>query len=763
MKRNETVQTDQPAADAAPALEKTPPLWLAAGITLLLTSLMALVYFYFKKGAGPKTPPVSEPAISKPAVPDPPRSEPVLETPLEKVVPEPAPSFAPLRMEQVMKLSGPVLALGVAYFAQGIFGSTIGEGGMENWIWLGGITISNRLWLGTGLYLLALLTWAMGAPAVHSPGSALQPVAPEVSRPRSLPRTLLIGSLGIYVLSILMFLTGGETGLVRVLWAVGLICFIASQLPLPGMQADAHLGAEGSPRFRWQDWLLLAFVLGAAFWLRFYKLALIPDDFHGDMASYGEVARSYLTGDQKEIFGYAYSGIPLMAFFPGAFSMAVFGINIFGLQMSAVLGGMFSLLAIYLLVWRLFNSHRLALLTTVLVTINVVHIHFSRIAFCMDPWPFGYFALFFLVDGLKARRPASFGLAGVFLGFCLQMYFPGRVLAFIIGFFLIHAFFHRRSWITENLPGLALMLAGTLVAMGPALAFHLTHWDVFVQRAREVFIFAPGEMGHLLNKYNTTSPFMVLLTQIKLTLLMFNQSGDTSSHVGFPHPMFNFLVSPLIVLGLGSALRRWKDAGMFMALIWLALMAVLGSILTVDAPPWPHLVGIVPAAALLIAVALDQLIELVGRVFDDQARILISVLLVIFLVMVGVINWDQYHQTVKDNGSITTMIGRYIGSLPEDVTACSLVSGTPLAVRETAFLAWPRKLVDIQPDAPDSSLDDCTGDSLVWVISPENIGRLNAVRERWTDGVVQNYTFPHYDYTLTFYLVNVDPPVIPAK
>ena len=37
-------------------------------------------------------------------------------------------------------------------------------------------------------------------------------------------------------------------------------------------------------------------------------------------------------------------------------------------------------------------------------------------------------------------------------------------------------------------------------------------------------------------------------------------------------------------------------------------------------------------------------------------------------------------------------------------------------------------IVDIKPDAPDSELDTCTGSSIVWVISPENIARLDAIR-----------------------------------
>jgi 4-amino-4-deoxy-L-arabinose transferase-like glycosyltransferase len=674
-------------------------------------------------------------------------------------------SFPNLFLEKTKKIvssaAGPLGGLVIAYFAQGVFDSTDGRGALQNWIWLNNMSIPTRLWLGAGGFLISMLIWIFATPVIHSVGQIINPPEHVNSiNPRYPPIRLflLLSGIGVYCALVILFLIRGENALIRILWVAGLLCFILSQVPLPGIRTLRHHHAEESPRFHWQNWLVLALILGAAFWLRFYKLATIPADFHGDMGSHGSVARDFLLGVEKNIFGFSsFYDIPSMAFLPATFTMAVFGDNIFGLQMSSVIGGVLSLFATYLLVWRLFDSHRLAVLTMALVAINVAAIHFSRIAEYMDPWTFGIFALFFLIDGLKARRFASLGLAGVFLGFSLQMYYSGRVLIFIIVIFLLYAFFFQRLWITENKRGLLIMVAGTLLAMGPALASDLMHWGNVISRSQEVFIFSPDVLDHLLNKYNTNSVFVVLLTQIKLTLLMFNQTSDTSSQFGFPFPMFSSLISPLIMLGLGFAIKRWKDAGIAFVLIWLGLMAVLGSILTSDAPSWPRLVGIVPAAAVLIALALDQIIELWKKYMGAHAVASISALIVILLAVVGYLNWDQYYSYVNNNASVTTVTGRYIGRLPADFTACGILTGPPLSVRETAFLAWPHKLVDISPDAPDSALNTCIGSSIVWVISPENLDRLDAIRNRWPNGIVQNYHFPNFNYTLTFYLVGVLP------
>ncbi len=664
-------------------------------------------------------------------------------------------SLPELTFDRVKPAFGPVLGLLIAYIAQGVFDSTIGVGIFRNWELMVFMPESNRLWLGAGIYLIAILVWFFTAPPMRSSEPTATPIqASDAGDTRYTPFRYLFLSAGIiiYLIYVVSFLMSGENGFVRILWGAGLVCFILSQLP----GKVSHPQAEESPRFAWYNWLVLGLILLVGFWLRFYQIATIPDDFHGDMASHGWIARDFLLGTKQDIFGFGWTATPTIGFLPAFLTMAVFGNNIFGLQMAAVIGGTFSLFAVYLLTWRLFDSHRLAAFTTTLVAINVVHIHFSRI-FNMEPWPLSNLAIFLLIDGFKSRRSTSFGLAGVCIGFSLLMYTSGRALPFILIVFVLYALVFHRQWITQNLRGFVLLIVGIVVAMGPALVYYVMNLAVFSQRSWEVYIFSPGVMAHLLNKYNTDSALTVLLTQIKLSLLMFNQASDTSSQFSYPHPMFNSLLSPLILLGLGFAIRRWKQAGTAFVLIWLTMIMVLGSILTIDAPFWPRLVGIIPAAALLIAFVFEQTLELGKKVLGSYGTGLVVSFIVLFLVMVGSLDWNQYYRFVKESGSPSTLTGRYIGRLPEDVTACG-ITNPPLSVRETSFLAWPRKLVDIAPDAPDSELDKCAGSSIVWAISPEYIGRLDAIRARWPNGILDERFMPKFNYTMTFYLVGVQPP-----
>lgn len=763
--------------------QKNGLIWLVSGFILILASLVAFIYMYFKNSSSKDRQEKDRPWMSSSKVEKIKATTHVIEQARNEQTPinttaginhvhtqtekggknskmfEQAKSFG---KRSGFLIIAPIIALVLAYFAQGVFDSTRGFGLMQNWDRLLFMTIPNRLWLGAGIYLVAMIAWMYSAPTVHAEKRAennTTQLIQKISSLNTLHWVLLIIGFSLSIISMLIFFINGESGVVRGFWGSGLIIFILVQWLIWRNNSRAHSEAQESPSFERRHWIVLILILAAAFWLRFYQVATIPNDIHGDMASYGITARDLILGVEKNIFGYGFYGIPMMGFMPAAISMKIFGNNIFGLQMASVIEGLISLIGIYLITWRLFDNHRFSAFATILATISIPHIHFSRIAAYMDSWAFGCLALYFLIDGLKGRRIASFGIAGVLLGFTMQMYFSGRVLVFIIALFLLYALCFQRLWITQNIYGLIIMGIGALVAMGPGLVFHLMNWDSFMARSREVLIFTPATMAHLMNKYGTDSKLMVLLTQIKLSLLMFNQAGDTSTQFGYTRPMFNSLLSPLIVLGFSSVLHRWKESGIFLALSWLGLTATLGSILTHDAPFWPRIVGIILVAALLAALAIEQIIEYVKKTYSVPVMQFAIVMITATLAVSGYMNWDQYYKFAKNNGTAPAIIGRYINSLPEDITACSLLSGPPLAVRETSFFAWPRTLVDIPPDAPDSELEKCIGKSLVWVISPENIGRLDVIRTKWPDGIIQTYEFPYYEYPITFYLVGVSPPV----
>ncbi len=653
----------------------------------------------------------------------------------------------------------PILAVLIAYFAQYVL---IGNNGTQ-WMWIPSLSSNQRLLVSLGLYLLAIILWVYFPPntklKVEEYNHEKQTI-PSNHPPRKLHLFLLILSGAIYLLNNLFFALSGENTIIRILWLLSLVVFVFSLSSWSDQSHKRITDVGKSPPFHLENWIILGLILAFSFWLRSYQLAIIPDDFHGDMASHGIQARDLLLGAEQNIFKFGWANIPMFGFLPAFFSMSIFGNNLYGLQMTSVIGGTISILAIYLLVWRLFDNHRLATITSILVSINIPHLHFSRIAEYIDPWPLGFLALFFLIDGIRSKRWLSFGLSGLLIGFSSLMYYSGRVIPIIIAFFFIYFLFNKKSWIYKRPNSILILIMGILLAVGPSIVNIFLNLEPFLSRSSQVFLFDPGVMLHLLNKYEVNSELKVILRQTQETLLMFNKVGDSSTQFGYRGPMFNSFLSPLLILGVGSALRRRREMGVVLLMIWIGLIMVLGSILTVDAPAWPRLVGIIPAGVLLAALAIEQIYNLVKNYAGHNLQRIYLILFVLWIATMGWINWDHYYQSVKTNASSVAFLGRYIQQLPEDVTVCGFLVDPPLNVREITFLTWPRTLIDFSPDARNEDLKNCEGDSIVWVLTPEDSDRLLDLYQYYPEGKLITYESRYKIFTYLFYLTGETPPTV---
>ena len=208
-----------------------------------------------------------------------------------------------------------------------------------------------------------------------------------------------------------------------------------------------------------------------------------------------------------------------------------------------------------------------------------------------------------------------------------------------------------------------------------------------------MWLFGPDVLRHLSGVYHLSSPALILLRQVGRCLLVFNYTMDTSTQFGYTHAMFSPLIAPFVVLGFAVALRRWREPGPALALSFWALTLALGGFLTVDAPFWPRLVGIVAPASIFAGLALQTLAAFLASRAPRFAPA-IPAALAGLVVWAAVSSYAVYRHDMSENARTYAFIGRYLASLPRDVTACAAESPFEIEIREVAFLAWPRQIGD---------------------------------------------------------------------
>ncbi len=605
-----------------------------------------------------------------------------------------------------------------------------------------------REMVAAGGYLLAmaLFAWAVAPLRTNENGRHQESPRPLGREDRFLGGGM-VAVIGLALGNIVRFAIRGEDALTRALWlgsllALGLLSLLAAQ---PWTSWKPKTGS-------WQRRHVLGLlaILGGAAWLRFHLLAAIPQDFHGDMASMGLQARAILNGQTPEIFRTGWADIPMLGFYPSLLGLKFVANSIFGLNFVPALEGVLSILALYLLVWRVHGSHRLAALSAAILAVNIPHIHFSRLAAYMDPWPWILFAFLLLAHGLQVRRLWPFPLAGALMGFSLQMYYSGRVAMVILlagGLYLWWVNPKRTwEWRKELLAAVALWSMGLVIAMGPLLVFFWQHPAPFLSRSRDVFLFHEPVMAHLQRKYGVDTPLAVLWEQVRRSVLMFNASHDTSTQFGYPHPLFTGFISPLIGLGIAVSIRFLRRPGLGLGVIWLFLIMILGSVLTNNAPFWPRLVGILPVAAYMAALAVEFFLQtwrLDGPVslWDPTPSATVLMTLTMGLVLLGHRNWTAYFLATSNNARPAARIGRYLDGLPDAIHACSFSRPYRLQVREIQFLAWPHSLLDLGPQVTGPLLEACPGPNRVWILGPNEASQRVRVQRRWPQGQLR----PVYD------------------
>jgi 4-amino-4-deoxy-L-arabinose transferase-like glycosyltransferase len=359
---------------------------------------------------------------------------------------------------------------------------------------------------------------------------------------------------------------------------------------------------------------LLGVVFLVGLFLRLDRFQSVPRGVLYDEAFNGTDALRILAG-WRPIFLPANYGREALFIYGQALAIGLFGASDWALRVPAILSGVLTLPASYLLIRRLFGR-RVALLGCAWLAVSLWHVMYSRIGLRTILLPLVLAAAFYCLwrglDRLASGHAsptgrgalAWFALAGAFVGLAQYTYTTARFAPVaVLAFAAYLALFHRADF-RRALPGFVVVGLVSFLVFAPEGWHFLRHPEDFVNRAEQVSALNPN----LDSSMSLATPSDAVGYSVVQSLGMFTFHGDDQWDRNVPgRPIFDPVSSVFVVVGLALLVRRVREPRAAFVLIWLLVMLVPSMISIRNVPNFLRVTGLIPAVFLVPALGLDGL------------------------------------------------------------------------------------------------------------------------------------------------------------
>ena len=397
--------------------------------------------------------------------------------------------------------------------------------------------------------------------------------------------------------------------------------------------------------------------------LRFYRLSDLPPGLHFDEAVNGINALLVLQGKHSVFFPES-TGREAMVVYLAALSVAQFGRTVLALRLPLAIASVSSVLAVFWLGRVLFEQDiegrryspwRGVIVGAVgagLMAVSIGQTFMGRMAFRANLLPlFLTVSLALLWLGWRQRSWRLIALAGIGTGLIPYTYIPARFVPFLflflgLSFLLSHGSLSK-SRIRTILPLIGLFLGTATVVAAPILIHFALNPNHFFMRSSQLWIFD--------DNIGAAKTLSALIKNVWEYLLIFGIHSDQYWQNYTVKQMMLYPLEALFFwLGVGLALRRWRDPTYRLLLLWLGVMLLPGILAvetgtnTFGSHHFIRLSGAAPAIYLLASVGVwDTFLFLEDKLpknFTLKPAVLVSVLVGGFFLVQGVNTYRTYFQ-----------------------------------------------------------------------------------------------------------------------
>ncbi|MDP8245671.1 MAG: glycosyltransferase family 39 protein [Candidatus Hinthialibacter antarcticus] len=368
------------------------------------------------------------------------------------------------------------------------------------------------------------------------------------------------------------------------------------------LDEDSEEENEGGARTQaWANTAAIGLLLLAAALYLILPTAY-PTEVHGDE---GEVALQAIAirnhGDWNP-FTPAWFKIPQLFFLIPGWGMWLFGDSLFGARTTAGLIGVVNVGLCYLVARRLFRPTPAILAMFLFLSCSSV-IQYMRLGIGYNQAALFYLATFYcFLRGVQERSLSGFAWAGVVAALGWLSYQPCKLLPFLlVGSFALMAITQRSAWRRWAM-GFATFVIAFWVGFAPNVGNYLHDPGAIFFRLQQVSLLSEhAQLGRYDN--GTASSFR------RMAMAPFTQPDLSPFYTNFHSGgMLDPLVAVLFAAGaLYLLLRFWKSAPLLI-LFWTLATVLVGGALTIAAPAYQRMVGIMPFLAFIAAPPLHAML-----------------------------------------------------------------------------------------------------------------------------------------------------------
>ena len=427
------------------------------------------------------------------------------------------------------------------------------------------------------------------------------------------------------------------------LWLAGIALVIAAAARWPGLERNCSV-ASGLPAWTLWEVALVAAITATAVVLRVWHLRDVPFNIYPDEVMTGSVAeRFYLSGSpHAPVFSTLWSDIELPAlwFALVAGVLKLGGISLGAVRLPAALFGAATVLPFYGLVRGVWGRAA-AIAGASIMAFSAANVHYSRMALNNITTPFFWtLCFFFIMRGLRNRRPVDFALGGLTAGLSEHFYYGTRLLPLILLGFVMYLFVLHWREARCYVQHIGWLVLGYLIGFGPLLSYFVVHPGSYYGRGASLMTWnrIPANWHDLEQMWHTLWP---IVSENLLGI-----SIHSAQDIMYYAPLLLPAEAALLVLGVALLIWRWQQPAAFLVLMsGLGVLFVGGTLVLYpnSSPPMlAHWTPAFPAVYAAIAVPIGAWVASARALQRMKSRWITATVVAVGLAILGYANIRFY-------------------------------------------------------------------------------------------------------------------------